>query len=136
MIKKIYSSKGEWVGNIDIEKSIYHTQRDNNQNQVFKYISGNPLAIDRFVLSQLAKNNIKFILILVTNFKNELSFYCVSSMENFLLNSEIFNYGTHGIQRRMTMNKWEKAKTLEEVKKIISKMNLKLETFINTTSQK
>jgi len=136
MIKKIYSSKGEWVGNIDIEKSIYHTQRDNNQNQVFKYISGNPLAIDRFVLSQLAKNNIKFISILVTNFKNELSFYCVSSMENFLLNSEIFNYGTHGIQRRMTMNKWEKAKTLEEVKKIISKMNLKLETFINTTSQK
>ena len=136
MIKKIYSSKGEWVGNIDIEKSIYHTQRDNNQNQVFKYISGNPLAIDRFVLSQLAKNNIKFISILVTNFKNELSFYCVSSMENFLLNSEIFNYGTHGIQRRMTMNKWEKAKTLEEVKKIISKINLKLETFINTTSQK
>lgn len=129
MIKKIYSSKGEWVGDIDTEKSTYFTQRDYKQNQVFKYISGNPLAIDKSVLSQLAQYDIKFISILVANFNDKPSFYCVSSMENFLLNSETFSYGLHGIQRRMKMDKWEKASTLEEVRKIISRMNLKLETF-------
>lgn len=123
-IKKVYSQKGEWVG--DIEQSVYYTQRDFKQNQVFKYIYGNPIAIDNYVIKQLLMNNINFIAILVSGFNNR-SFWCVSSVHFFLSNSEEINYKNHGKQRRMDMELWKKADDLEGINKVIGLYNRELE---------
>lgn len=130
MVKlKVYSSKGEWVGDINTDEKTYYTQRDFKQNQVFKYIYGNPVAVDVCVLKQLVKEGVQFIAVLITNFR-ESSFYCVSTMIFFLENSQSIDYKEHGLQRRMTMELWKKANSLDEVKEIRERLNTKLSEFV------
>lgn len=128
-LNKIYSSKGEWVGEIDTHKALYTTQRDFKKGQVFKYIPGNAIAIDRSVLQKIARDQVRFICVQVTNFNNEPSFYLLSSVENFISKSQTIKFGLHGLQRKMDMDKWTKLPIYSHVLDAMKKMNTSLKVF-------
>jgi len=120
MKTKIYSARNEWVGDFDTETKIYETTRSYSLGQIFHHF-GNALAIDLYVLKTLIKLECTKIIIMVSGMGE--SFFAVSSLQDFLTNSEKINYTSKGIsqgeQRRMRMRYWKVALTLKEARKSI-----------------
>src|SRR3990167_5881933 len=88
----IYNPNNELVG--EIEDNIYWSQRDYNQNQIFRKF-GNSIAIGKKVLKQLIQNKVKIIAILVVNFSIN-SFYAATTLNHFLKNSQEIDYSQKG----------------------------------------
>ena len=122
---KIYSFKGDYVGDFNPETKTYVTQRDAKQRQVFFHF-GNALAIDLFVIKNLIKLECKHLLILVVNLKDS-SFFATTTLEHFLNNSEKIAYSQHGSQRRMALDKWTIAPDLKRANQLIAKRNENLD---------
>ena len=114
---QIRSNKGENVGEIDTLEQVYYSTRNNNENQVFHHF-GNALAVDEVVLLHLIREDVQFICILVVALEQH-SFFAVSSMQNFLINSEKISYKHYGAQRRMPLSFWKRASSISEAKKIM-----------------
>lgn len=125
---KIYSFKGDYVGDFIPETKTYMTQRDAKQNQVFFHF-GNSLAIDNFVLKNLIKLGCVNLLILVVNLK-ESSFFATTTLEHFLKKSTKIMYGSHGEQRRLPLNDWTTAPDLKRANEIIAKRMENLSQYI------
>ncbi len=121
---QIYNTKGQWVGDFDTEQKTYYSQRDAAKGQVFHHF-GNAIAVDVYILKQLLSKEAKFICILILNFEGRPSFYVLSTINNFIENSEKFNYDKrneygqsytgYGEQSRMPMLLWRRANSIKEV---------------------
>lgn len=121
---QIYNEKSQNVGYI--EDSIYWTQRDFRQGQIFREF-GNALALSKVVIKQLLKNNVKIVAILVVNLYPN-SFYAVSTLRYFLEKGIQIDYNQkdsygntnkyYGKQYMMALKLWKTANTQEEVKAI------------------
>jgi len=125
---KIYSFKGDHVGDFNTTTRTYITQRDSKQGQVF-YHFGDALAIDLFVIKNLLKVGCVNLLILVVNLKEE-SFFATTTLQHFLNNSTKIHYGTHGEQRRLPLKEWTVAPDLKRANQIIAKRMENLSQYI------
>lgn len=138
---KLYNQKEEWVGDYDTGDQTYWTQRDAGAGQLF-YKFGNAIALDVFILKQILKRGGKWIAIQIVGFE-EKSFYAISSVHSFIMYSDEINYDKrnrfgenytgYGTQRRMPMNNWKRAYTLEEVHKIRNEEQALLDQFFNSS---
>ena len=136
---ELFNTKGQQVGDMSIKEATYYSQRDAKRGEIFWHF-GNAVAVDVNILKKLAANNIKFICILIINFKEEKSFYLVSTLDNFLINSETINYDKrnqfgesytgYGHQRRLPMAYWRRANTIHEVDKIKKELQMNITTFL------
>src|SRR3990167_6249576 len=125
---KIYSSKGDYVGDFNPDTKTYTTQRDSKQGQVF-YHFGNALAVDTFIIKNLLKLSCKNILILGVNLK-EQSFFATTTLQHFLTNSTKISYGAHGEQRRLPLKEWTIAPDLKRANQLIAKRMENLSQYI------
>ena len=141
MKNSIYNQKKQKVGEVDTLDKTYYTQRDAKLGQVFHHF-GNAVGVDVFILKQLIQMNVKFICILVTNFKQRESFYIVSDLFYFIEHSEKYNYDKrnelgvnytgYGEQRRMAMDLWKEALTINDVERARNESQAILGEFIKT----
>ncbi len=111
---QITSNKGDNVGEIDTTEKVYYSQRNNNESQIFHHF-GNAIAVDEIVLTHLIKENVEFICILVVALE-EHAFFAITSMQNFLINSEKISYKHFGTQRRMPLAYWKRASSISDAK--------------------
>ena len=124
---QIRSNKWENVGEIDTLEKVYYSTRNNNESQIFHHF-GNALAVDEFVLLHLIREDVQFICILVVALE-EHSFCAVSSMQNFLINSEKISYKHYGAQRRMPLAYWKRANSISEAKILMFGVQLPLTRY-------
>ena len=115
MKTKIYSARNEWVGDFDTITKTYETTRSFTLGQVFHHF-GNALAVDLHVLKTLIQLECTKIIIMVSGIGE--SFFAVSSLQDFLKNSEKINYKLQGEQRRMRLRYWKVFHTLDEARKL------------------
>jgi len=117
----ISNKRNQEVGVFNLDTKTYHTTRDSNKGQVFlhpKWLGC--IAIDRYILKQLAQMQCETISITIVNYEPK-TFTAIIDFNTFLQNSEEICFDKHleGLgfktfyseQRRININQFERVNT-------------------------